>query len=62
MGSTAMEAIAEYQNDVDRSLRLYFSEARQASASAFSAFGPGKFVKNSLTVSKKLIKDQHSSS
>jgi hypothetical protein len=40
MGSTAIEAIAEYHNDVDRSLRLYFSEASPSFSTQFFGFRP----------------------
>jgi len=40
-----MEAIAEYQNDVDRSLRLYFSEASPSFSKRFFGLRPGEIRK-----------------
>jgi hypothetical protein len=45
MGSTAIEAIAEYHNDVDRSLRLYFSEASPSFNTRFFGFRPEEIRK-----------------
>jgi hypothetical protein len=40
MGSAAIEAIAEYHNDVDRSLRLYFSEVSPSFSTRFFGLRP----------------------
>jgi hypothetical protein len=40
MGSAAIEAIAEYHNDVDSSLRLYFSEVSPSFSTRFFGLRP----------------------
>lgn len=49
MANTAIEAVAEYHNDVDNSLRLYFSEASPSFRARFFGLRPEE-IQAELTV------------